>query len=515
MSRTQFVAEAERQLHDNRNYQILGGDPTDRYKRELVQILDDGRELGVLDESTCDFLLVDNPVTPIFNHLPKVHTSLEEVIGRPIVIGIGSLLERISQWVDGILQPMVGELTSFLQDTTHVLKLMEKVMWDEKDMWLTIDVRALYTFITHEKGLQAIEFFLRQNTGFSDKLGSLNQFPRSVCTESCMPGYRKAVEKGQPICCYICVKCPEGEISSSTDAENCVKCPEDQWSNESRDMCIPRTLDFLSYEEILGSCLITLCIIFCITALLVLGIFIRHHETPIVKANNRDVSYILLLSLILSFLCPLLFIGRPVTVTCLLRQAAFGVIFTVSVSCVLAKTITVVIAFNATKPGTNIKKWVGPRVCMCLIIICSLGQVVTCTVWLSLCPPYPDYDTQTDTGKMILLCNEGCVPAFYTVIGYLGFLSALSFLVAFLVRKLPASFNEAQLITFSMLVFCSVWLSFIPAYLSTKGKYMVAVEIFAILASSAGLLGCIFIPKCYIIIFRPKQNTRQHIHLKH
>ncbi|KAM4702164.1 vomeronasal type-2 receptor 26-like [Discoglossus pictus] len=300
-------------------------------------------------------------------------------------------------------------------------------------------------------------------------------------------------------------------ISFSSDAETCEQCPEDRWPNDNRTVCILRTLEFISYKGQLGISLLSISLIFFVTTSAVLGLFIKHHKTPLVKANNKSISYTLLLSLMLSFLCSLLFIGRPMKVTCLLRQAAFGIIFTVSVSCVLAKSVTVVIAFNATKPGSKIKKWVGSRVSGYLVLVSSLGQVVICTVWLILYPPYPDHDIKSDVGMMILQCNEGSLTAFYIVIGYMGFLSVLSFIVAFLVRKLPASFNEAQLITFSMLVFCSVWVSFIPAYLSAKGKYMVAVEIFAILASNAGLVGCIFIPKCYIILFKPEKNTRDHI----
>uniref|UniRef100_A0A1B8Y5T1 G-protein coupled receptors family 3 profile domain-containing protein n=1 Tax=Xenopus tropicalis TaxID=8364 RepID=A0A1B8Y5T1_XENTR len=335
------------------------------------------------------------------------------------------------------------------------------------------------------------------------------EIPISMCSDSCIPGYRKNSREVEFSCCYDCVPCAEGHISNTTDMETCIQCPEDQWPNDNRTICIQKITEFLSYEDPLGQSLAAVSVLSSLTVISVLLIFIKYHKTPVVKANNQTLSYSLLLSLTLSFLCCFLFIGRPQKVTCLLRQVTFGINFTLSVSCVLAKTVTVAIAFNATKPGSKIKKWVGTRVSLCLVLLCSLLQVGICLVWLISSPPFPDYDTHTYTGTMILQCNEGSVSAFYTVIGYMGFLSGLSFIVAFLVRKLPASFNEAQLITFSMLVFCSVWVSFIPAYLSTKGKYMVAVEIFAILASSAGLLGCIFIPKCYIILFRPEQNTRR------
>uniref|UniRef100_A0A4W6C9X3 G-protein coupled receptors family 3 profile domain-containing protein n=1 Tax=Lates calcarifer TaxID=8187 RepID=A0A4W6C9X3_LATCA len=223
---------------------------------------------------------------------------------------------------------------------------------------------------------------------------------------------------------------------------HCTSCPEDFWSSPQRDHCVPKKTEFLSYHEPLGICLTTTSLLGTYICVIVLGIFIHHRSTPMVRANNSELSFLLLVSLKLCFLCSLLFIGRPRLWTCQLRHAAFGISFVLCVSCILVKTMVVLAVF-----------------------------------------------------KIVHECVVGSTIGFAVLLGYIGLLAILSFLLAFLARNLPDNFNEAKLITFSMLIFCAVWVAFVPAYVNSPGKYADAVEVFAILASSFGLLVALFGPK--------------------
>ncbi|XP_078524804.1 extracellular calcium-sensing receptor-like [Lissotriton helveticus] len=339
----------------------------------------------------------------------------------------------------------------------------------------------------------------------------VGNIPVSVCTPSCPTGFRKGVIPGKPICCFQCVQCLRGEISYQLDSTECMPCPWDQWPNKNQDRCIPKVTEFLAYTEPFGMTLAVIGMSLSGIPFAILGLFIHHRNTPIIKASNSNLSYILLMSLTLCFVCSLAFIGYPTVEKCLIRQTAFGITFALCVSCILARTIMVVIAFNATKPNSDLRKWVGPQLSYTVISVSTLIQILLCIIWLLLAPPFSEYNIDIKPGIILMQCNEGSPTAFWCMLGYLGFLASISFIVAFLARKLPDSFNEAQYITFSMLAFLSVWLSFIPAYLSTTGKYMIAMEIFAILSSSFSLVSCIYFPKCYIILFRSEMNTKEYL----
>ncbi|XP_043917094.1 vomeronasal type-2 receptor 1-like [Protopterus annectens] len=412
------------------------------------------------------------------------------------------------------------QLLHYVRKVHFQNKSGQKVFYDENG-----DVPPLFDFINWQLTAEnSMSFFkvgsykpsssqhpeLSMNDSAIVWSGGHKKIPKSFCSDSCSAGFRKVPLQGEPVCCFGCAPCPEGEISNFSETGDCVKCPENYWSNSQKDVCIPKYMEFLSYEEPLGASLATISTVLSLVPLAALCIFVRHHDTPVVKANNREVSYFLLLSMVLCFLCALLFIGRPRNENCIFRQTAFGVFFTLCVSSVLAKTITVVIAFKATKPGSKLQKWMASRTSFLIIIFCSLLQVVVCVAWLIISPPFVDIN-RSFSWKLIVECNEGSLAMFYCMLGYFGFLAIISFVAAFLARNLPDSFNEARYITFSMIVFVSVWLSFVPAYLSTKGKYMVAVEIFAIISSNAGLFICIFSPKCYIILLRPEKNSREYL----
>uniref|UniRef100_A0A3P9KSM1 Vomeronasal 2, receptor 1 n=1 Tax=Oryzias latipes TaxID=8090 RepID=A0A3P9KSM1_ORYLA len=291
--------------------------------------------------------------------------------------------------------------------------------------------------------------------------------PRSVCSENCQPGTRKGIRQGEPVCCFDCIPCADGEISNTTNARECILCSGDFWSNDAHDTCVPKIIEFLAFGEPLG---ITLIVIAALGALLTIAVgvvLILHIDTPLVKANDPLLSFSLLFSLVVTFLCSIVFLGEPQHWSCMTSQVALALGFALCLSSIM----------GGSPEGAK-----------------QLFSVL---------------NTSAQNIKIILECDEGSIVFICCVFAYDIVLALLAFVFAFIARKLEDHFSEAKCVTFGMLVFFIVWISFVPAYLSTRGKFMVAVQIFAILASSFGLLFCIFLPKCYILLVKPERNKEE------
>ncbi|XP_028641402.1 vomeronasal type-2 receptor 116-like [Grammomys surdaster] len=378
-------------------------------------------------------------------------------------------------------------------------------LWNlPKGLGLKVKIGSFSANAPQDQQLYLSEQMIQWPEGFSE-------IPQSVCSENCRPGFRKVTLEGKAICCYSCIPCADNEISNETDTDQCVKCPESHYANTEKNQCFQKAVIFLAYEDSLGMSLASIALSLSALTAFVIGVFVKYRDTPIVKANNRALSYILLITLTFCFLCSLNFIGQPNMATCILQQTTFGIAFTMALATVLAKAITVVIAFKATFPGRMLRWLMMSRAPNYIIPICTLIQVVFCLIWMVFSPPFIDKDIHIEHKYIIIFCNKGSSVAFHCVLGYLCSLALGGYTMAFLSRNLPDTFNESKFLSFSMLVFFCVWVTFLPVYHSTNGKVMVAMEVFSILASSAALLGFIFGPKCYIILIRPDRNAFHHI----
>ncbi|CAJ0965918.1 unnamed protein product [Ranitomeya imitator] len=164
-----YLEEAHRQLNNSRYYRKLPSDPTAVFAGKFRQLLERARDLGVISHHEFDFMWVEAPVTATFYMLPKIHKDPCRPPGRPIVAGIGGLCEKACVYVDHFLQPLTRNLPSFVQDSSHFIRICREVSLSPDSLLVTCDVESLYSNICHEDGITATLFFLDQ-LGHSDRM---------------------------------------------------------------------------------------------------------------------------------------------------------------------------------------------------------------------------------------------------------------------------------------------------------------------------------------------------------
>ncbi|XP_042541669.1 vomeronasal type-2 receptor 1-like isoform X2 [Dipodomys spectabilis] len=348
----------------------------------------------------------------------------------------------------------------------------------------------------------------RNSTIFWNTVSS--KVPHSVCTDVCPPGSRKVIEYGKEICCFTCVPCADGYVSEKPGERECTQCGEDYWSNADRSKCVLKEVEFLAYDEALGFTLVILSILGALVALAVTVVYVLYRNTPLVQANDRELSFLIQVALLIIMLSSLIFIGKPHTWSCRARQVTLALGFALCLSSILGKTISLFLAYRISASKTRFLS-MRPVFRKLIVLLSVLVETGICIAYLLMHPPRVYKIMESQMIKIILECNEGSIEFLCVVFGVDVLLAFLCFLSSFVARQLPDNYYEGKCITFGMLAFFIIWISFVPAYLSTKGKFKVAVEIFAILASSYGLLGCIFAPKCFIILLRPKRNTAETV----
>lgn len=335
--------------------------------------------------------------------------------------------------------------------------------------------------------------------------------PKSECSEQCSAGTRKSTTSP---CCWRCFPCPRGTVNTIPGAESCVECPREKRSNEAKTACVDLPLANLSYSSAGGISILAFSVVGIIVALFSFAVFCKFWNTPIVKACNRELSLALLAVIISLLSIALVNLFEPTSTICKIIYPWRFLTYNLCLSIVLVKVLGISFAFKVPAVTTEVLGFaissLTNRMQAVIVITLHILLLFILLPWFLLDPPvitqhiYPEQSTFIECKAYNLSSGKTLFMLTTTFIFVQMLLSAFC---SFRVRNIPENFSEAKRIAFSLYILLFSILAYYPIEFSTHGWYVTVVDCVTSLLSAYGFLCCVFLPKMYILIFRPELNT--------
>ncbi|XP_013928818.1 PREDICTED: metabotropic glutamate receptor 5 [Thamnophis sirtalis] len=327
---------------------------------------------------------------------------------------------------------------------------------------------------------------------------------RSVCSEPCEKGEIKVIRKGEVSCCWTCTPCKENEFVF--DEYTCRACELGSWPNYDLTGCDLIPVEYLRWGDPEPIAAVVFACLGLMATLFVTAVFIMYRDTPVVKSSSRELCYIILAGIFLGYLCTFCLIAKPQQIYCYLQRIGIGLSPAMSYSALVTKTnrIARILAGSKKKICTKKPRFMSAcaQLVIAFILICvQLGIIVA----LFIMEPPDIKHHYPSIREVYLICNTTNLGV-VTPLGYNGLLILSCTFYAFKTRNVPANFNEAKYIAFTMYTTCIIWLAFVPIYFGSN--YKIITMCFSVSLSATVALGCMFVPKVYIILAKPERNVR-------
>uniref|UniRef100_A0A672G6E1 G-protein coupled receptors family 3 profile domain-containing protein n=1 Tax=Salarias fasciatus TaxID=181472 RepID=A0A672G6E1_SALFA len=335
------------------------------------------------------------------------------------------------------------------------------------------------------------------------------EVPLSICSSPCPRGHRKLLT-GQHTCCFDCLPCPAATFLNDKPTL-CQPCPPEQWAPPSSEQCLDRSVLLLPWDDPLA-----VALLFFLAACLLLTsgsavILLLNLNTPVAKSAGGRTCLLMLAALTAAAMSSLCHFGPPSPLACVLKQPLFLLSFTVCLACVTVRSLQVVCIFKfASRLPPVYDKWAKNHGPEATILLASLLILFISVLRVAADAPRPSRDLQFYHDSVVLECSNMLSAGALVELVYVSLLSALCFSFSYMGKDLPANYNEAKSVTFSLMVYMISWMSFFTLYLVSRGPFAMAAHVFATLFSVLAFYVGYFLPKIYIIVMRPQMNTTAH-----
>ncbi|XP_073173169.1 taste receptor type 1 member 2 [Lepidochelys kempii] len=356
-----------------------------------------------------------------------------------------------------------------------------------------------------------------------------NTVPISVCSQQCEPGqWRKPTSVSS--CCFECIDCEAGTFLNHNenpctckekqthritkdDLYNCQPCPADQWSSARSQECYPRLVKYLQWQEGTTVVLLLFSVLGLIATIVISVTFAIHSHTPVVKSAGGRMCFLMLASLIISFVNVPMYVGIPTEFTCVCRQTAFSLCFTVCISCLTVRSFQIVSIFKMAarlpKAYSYWMKYNGQYIFITVII--TLKVTITVTNFI-IHPPAPVLLAQEDDPPTVALqCNKSYKLALLMNSSLDMFLSILCFCFFYMGKELPKNYNEAKYITLCMTCYSVSRIAIFLVVSRYRGVLVILCDAMCTVINLLGISMRYFGPKCYLIFFHPERNTVAYV----
>ena len=338
-----------------------------------------------------------------------------------------------------------------------------------------------------------------------------NSIPRSFCQDDCLPGTFRSPTTP---CCWNCTKCSVGVISSTINSAKCQECPKGQKPNERGSSCID-----LSEAEVVWTSLANILVLLFssigIASVAMCSIvFYKHRNTPVVKAANRELSCILMITIALSFSMSIFELAKRTNFTCRFGACWRSSVLATFIAILIIKTMKILSAFRVNVVAEKFKKFILMAKSQTLLVLAMISvQLILVLLWIILDPPSQRRIIKPVDGKIHLSCSLyqsqiGQILQILMII-YVSFLAVVCTFYAFKARNLPENFSEGRYIVLSIYILLLSSIGYYPVDIGLTGSLETSLTCASTLLSSYGLLVCMFGPKIYLVLCKPEQNTHE------
>uniref|UniRef100_A0A4W3HC86 G-protein coupled receptors family 3 profile domain-containing protein n=1 Tax=Callorhinchus milii TaxID=7868 RepID=A0A4W3HC86_CALMI len=334
--------------------------------------------------------------------------------------------------------------------------------------------------------------------------------PVSNCSTSCKMGQVRML-KGYQSCCYECVDCPKNTFQNQSTLQ---PCRSDQWSKERSVECHNKSIAFLEWTDSPTIVLSTMAVLALLVIISAVAIFIVHFHTPIVQFAGGSLCFVMLVSLAISCCSIFCFVGCPTQLSCTIRQPIFNIGFTGCLSVMLTRAFQVgSLCGTSSIPPTLCPKLIIASMKYLVVAFIIMCPAALCTWQFSLPPTVLNNYNVSET-QIVVECSESSLSGFGLLVAYNALLGLACFLCTFMGQRSGQAYNLARCIMRSTLIYFAAWIFFIPTYTSFSGKLVPCIQMSTGMISIYGILVAYFIPKCYIILFKPEYNTQSNFQSK-